>query len=129
MYCASKHAVVALSESLHHDLALAGAKVKVSVLCPATVNTRIADSERNRTAELRNDPAQETRSAQVEAMERAFRQLLATGLSPEQVADHVFSAIRDEKFYIVTHAETKDRVRARTEDILEERTPSLKAAL
>jgi len=127
MYCVTKHAVVALSESLHHDLALSGAKVKVSVLCPAVVNTRIGDSERNRAAELRNDPAQETRSAQMEAMEQAFRQLLATGLSPEQVADHVFSAVRDERFYIITHPETKDRVRARMEDILEERNPSLQA--
>ena len=63
----------------------------------------------------------------MEAMEQAFRQLLATGLSPEQVADHVFSAVRDERFYIITHPETKDRVRARMEDILEERNPSLQA--
>src|SRR3990170_1586586 len=48
MYCASKHAVVALSESLHHELALTGSRVKVSVLCPAVVNTRIGESERNR---------------------------------------------------------------------------------
>jgi NAD(P)-dependent dehydrogenase (short-subunit alcohol dehydrogenase family) len=122
IYCVTKHAVVTLSEALHHELALSGAKVKVSVLCPATVNTRIADSDRNRLAELRNDPAQ--RSPQMEAMEQAFRRLLATGLAPAQVADHVFNAIRDEKFYIITHPETKDRVRARMEDILEERNPT-----
>jgi NAD(P)-dependent dehydrogenase (short-subunit alcohol dehydrogenase family) len=127
IYCVTKHAVVTLSETLYHELTLTGSKLKVSVLCPAYVNTRIADSDRNRLAELRNDPAQETRSAQEEAMEQAFRQLLATGLTPEQVADHVFNAIRDEKFYIITHPETKDRVRARMEDILEERNPSRKA--
>jgi short-subunit dehydrogenase len=124
MYCVTKHAVVTLSEALHHELTLTGARVKVSVLCPAVVNTRIANAERNRPAELRSDPAQETRSAQMEAMEQAFRQLLATGLSPEQVADHVFNAIREEKFYIITHPETKDRVRMRMEDILEERNPT-----
>ncbi len=127
IYCVTKHAVVTLSETLYHELTMTGAKVKVSVLCPAYVNTRIADSDRNRLAELRNDPARETRSPQEEAMEQAFRQLLATGLTPEQVADHVFNAIRDEKFYIITHPETKDRVRARMEDILEERNPSRKA--
>ena len=42
----------------------------------------------------------------------------------EQVADHVFKAIRDEKFYIITHLETKDRVRTRMEDILQERNPT-----
>jgi short-subunit dehydrogenase len=124
IYSVTKHAVVTLSEALHHELTLSGAKVKVSVLCPATVNTGIADSGRNRPAELQNDPAGETRSPQMEAMEQAFRQLLATGLTPEQVADHVFNAIRDEKFYIITHPETKDRVRIRMEDILQERNPT-----
>lgn len=128
-YCVTKRAVVALSESLHYDLAVSSAKVKVSVLCPATVNTRIMDADRNRPAGLRNDTGEEARSAQLEAIEQGFRQLLATGMSPEQVADHVFNAIRDEKFYIITHPETKDRVRARMEDILEERNPSLQAAL
>jgi NADP-dependent 3-hydroxy acid dehydrogenase YdfG len=127
MYCATKQAVVALSEVLHHDLTLSGAKVKVSVLCPAVVNTQIADSERNRPAQLANEPGQETKSPRMEAMEQAFRQLLTTGLSPEQVAHDVFAAIRDERFYIITHPETKDRVRARMEDILEERGPTLQA--
>ena len=47
-YNASKHAVVALSETLHHELAMAAAHVNVSVLCPGWVNTRIGESERNR---------------------------------------------------------------------------------
>src|SRR6478752_489117 len=47
-YNASKHAVVALSETLHHELALMAPHVKVSVLCPGWVQTRIGDSERNR---------------------------------------------------------------------------------
>jgi NAD(P)-dependent dehydrogenase (short-subunit alcohol dehydrogenase family) len=125
MYCATKHAVVALSESLHHELALSGAKLKVSVLCPAVVNTRIGDSERNRPAELRNAGAEGAKSPQMEVMEKAFRQLLATGLPPEQVAEAVLQAIRDESFYIITHPETKDRLRARMADILEGRNPTL----
>src|SRR4029453_11370531 len=47
-YSATKHAVVALSESLHFDLQLSGAPVGVSVLCPEWVRTNIADSDRNR---------------------------------------------------------------------------------
>ncbi len=47
-YFATKHAVVALSESLYFDLHLVGAPVGVSVLCPEWVRTRIAESERNR---------------------------------------------------------------------------------
>src|SRR3989304_4948466 len=53
IYCVSKHAVVTLSECLHHDLAQKTDKLKCSVLCPAYVPTGIADSGRNRPAALR----------------------------------------------------------------------------
>ena len=42
-------------------------------------------------------------------------------------ADKVFDAIRDEKFYILTHPELKDDIRRRMEDILQERNPTLPA--
>jgi len=125
MYCASKHAVVALSECLHHELSLTGSKVKVSVLCPAVVNTRIGESERNRPDVLRNAADAGVPGQQMQAMEQAFRALLATGLPPEQVAGTVVDAIKAERFYIITHEETKGRVRSRMQDILEARTPTL----
>jgi hypothetical protein len=61
----------------------------------------------------------------MQVMEQAFRALLATGLPAEEVAEHVVVAIREERFYVVTHEETKGRVRARMEDILEARNPTL----
>ena len=54
-YNASKHAVVAISETLHHEMAMMAPHVKVSVLCPGWVRTRIADSERNRPAAIPED--------------------------------------------------------------------------
>ncbi len=42
VYNVSKHAVVALSETLYHDLQLAQSTIGVSVLCPAFVPTGIA---------------------------------------------------------------------------------------
>jgi NAD(P)-dependent dehydrogenase (short-subunit alcohol dehydrogenase family) len=127
MYCASKHAVVALSESLYHELAMSGAKVKVSVLCPAVVNTRIGESERNRPEALREEGSAGVPSQQMQAMEQAFRSLLATGLAPAEVAAHVIEAVREERFYILTHEETRERVRARMEDILESGNPRLQS--
>ncbi len=124
VYQVTKHGVVTLSESLHHELALSGAKVKVSVLCPGWVNTRIADSERNRPAELQNEPTEVTIRPEEEAFANAARQLLAAGLPPEQVADDVFNAIRDEKLYILTHPEANDFIRTRIEDVLEGRNPT-----
>lgn len=120
IYTISKFGVVALSECLHHELALGGARVKVSVLCPGWVNTRILDAERNRPA---GAPAR-TRTPMDDAMEPAVRQLLASGLAPERVAELVFQAIRDERLYVLTHPDMKDLVRTRMEDVLAERNPT-----
>ncbi len=116
LYGVTKHAVVSLSETLYLQLAEAGAKVKVSVLCPAYVHTRLCDSERNRPIEVKL-------SADDEAMREEFRQAFEAGMSPSRVADHVFDAIRDEKFYILTHPESKRNVQIRMEGILQERSP------
>jgi NAD(P)-dependent dehydrogenase (short-subunit alcohol dehydrogenase family) len=124
MYSTSKHAVVALSESLCGELKMAGSKINVSVLCPAVVNTRIGESERNRPQPLANEAAGGAAADQMQAMERAFRAALAQGLPPAQVADAVIEAIRAERFYIVTHEETKTRVRTRMDNLLEGRNPT-----
>jgi NAD(P)-dependent dehydrogenase (short-subunit alcohol dehydrogenase family) len=124
MYAATKHAVVALSEALYHELRFTGSKVGVSVLCPAVVNTRIGESERNRPAGLENDAAAGN-PAQMAAMDQAFRAALAAGLPPEQVAGAVVDAIRKDRFYILTHEDTKARVQTKMEDILEGRNPTL----
>ncbi len=51
------------------------------------------------------------------------RQLLATGMGTEQVAQEVFAAVRDEKLYILPHRERNDVIQTRMECILEERNP------
>jgi NAD(P)-dependent dehydrogenase (short-subunit alcohol dehydrogenase family) len=124
IYKVTKHGVVTLSETLHHELALRGAKVKASVLCPGFVNTRIMDSVRNRPARLQNDPAEEQLGPESEALVQLMRQAVEAGMPPHQVADIVFKAIRDERFYILTHPELKEAVRVRMEDILQERNPT-----
>lgn len=120
IYCVSKHAVVTLSETLYQDLAERNARIKCSVLCPAFVPTGIADSARNRPAQL----AERQKSDKDLAQEEAVRHAIAHGkISAEQVAEAVFQAVRDEKFYILTHKRIKDSVRMRMEDIIEERNP------
>ncbi len=124
IYNVTKHGIVTLSEIMHHELALAGAKIKVSVLCPLWVNTRIADSDRNRPAALLNDPAVPAVPPGMAVLEQTFRQLLASGQSPEEVAEHVLNAIREEKFYVFPDPQIKNGVRTRMEDILAERNPT-----
>lgn len=123
VYDVTKHGVVTLSESLHHELSMQGVQVKVSVLCPGFVKTNIIDSERNRPAEFQT-PEQELDEAG-QAMSQAFRQFIDQGMPPAQVAEKVFAAIQDEKFYILPHPELLEAVRSRMEDILEQRNPRL----
>lgn len=123
VYKVTKHGVVSLSETLFCELVEKGAKIKVSVLCPAFVNTRIIDSVRNRPAELKNAPHSEPLSPEIEARRQAMRQAIRTGMAPEQVAERVFDAIRNEKFYILTHPDLAPRIQKRMEDILQERNP------
>ena len=127
VYNVAKHGVVTLSESLHHELRMWGTKLNVSVLCPGWVNTRIVDAERNRPPALQRPPAAREQSPAEVQLEQAARQLLASGLPSARVADLVLQAIREEKFYVLTHPEWKGLIRARMDDILEERTPSFTA--
>ena len=122
-YNVSKFGVVTLTEGLYHDLTLRKTRLKASVLCPGWVKTRIAEAERHRDADERTDPSQlDAVSAKTGlSMFKAVQQ----GIAPEQVADDVFAAVENEKFYILTHPETKAGVHVRKEDILQERPPTL----
>jgi len=124
IYKVTKYGVVTLSETLYHELALRGAKIKTSVLCPGFVKTRIMDGARNRPARLQNDPAEVKMGPESVALIQFMLQAVEAGMSPEQVADIAFQAIRDETFYILTHPETKEAIRVRMEDILQERNPT-----
>src|SRR3954465_10114673 len=125
-YNATKHAVVAYSETLYHDLRERGSAVGVSVLCPAYVPTGIADSERNRPAGV--EPTVKTPETQ--AREAMLKKAVASGrLSADDVARAVVRAVKDERFYVLTHPRIKGAIRARMEDILEERAPRNPMAL
>jgi short-subunit dehydrogenase len=106
-------------------LAQRGAKVKVSVLCPGWVNTRIFDAERNRPLALRNDARTLSINPADEAVLQAGRQAAQQGMAPDRVADCVFQAIRNEQLYIFTHPEMKAWVRSQMEYMLAERNPPL----
>jgi NAD(P)-dependent dehydrogenase (short-subunit alcohol dehydrogenase family) len=125
-YNVTKHAVVTLSESLYHDLRERNSAVGVSVLCPAYVPTRITESERNRPADLPFGK----KSAETLAREAMLKKAVSSGrISADQVAQAVVAAVKEERFYILTHPRIKGAIRARMEDILEERTPRNPMAL
>jgi NAD(P)-dependent dehydrogenase (short-subunit alcohol dehydrogenase family) len=120
-YGVTKHAVVALSENLYLSLAQQNARVKVSVLCPGWVKTQICSSARNRPVDLQAEPAPVSPKSQDPF--DAFRPFVEAGMLPQEVADHVFKAIREERFYILTAPETTPWIQERMENIIHERNP------
>ncbi len=122
VYDATKHAVVTISESLHYELELAGAAVKVSVLCPGFVRTNILDSARNRPPELRDDPQ---RSEASQAFQNTFRAFVDAGKPPTEVAACVVDAILAERFWIFPHPELLTPVRERNDTIIAQQNPRL----
>lgn len=122
VYNVSKHGVVTLSETMFHELRAAGAKVGVSVLCPAFVPTNIGRSERNRPAELTEDaPAT---PSQIAARERAEKAVGSGRLSAAEVARMTFEAVREGRFYVITHPKLLGSVELRLQDIAAQRNPS-----
>ena len=124
IYKVTKHGVVSLSETLYLELKGRDAKIHVSVLCPGFVKTQIMDAARNRPPELQNDPAEVSLNPEYEAMREEFRNAIENGMPPEQIADAVFRAIKNEQFYILTHPDFKSVVQLRMEDLNQERNPT-----
>jgi NAD(P)-dependent dehydrogenase (short-subunit alcohol dehydrogenase family) len=122
VYNASKHAVVALTETLYHDLAIVGGPVGCSLLCPAFVPTGIAQAERSRPEGLRND------SPLTVSQQMADRQLtkaVESGrVSAKDVAEMTFDAVREQRFYVLTHPKILASVQLRFDDILGLRNPT-----
>lgn len=121
-YNASKHGVVTVSETLFQDLVAANAKIGVSVLCPAFVPTGISNSERNRPPELTDD-APPTPS-QIAARERSEKAVASGRRSAAEVARMTFDAIRENRFYVVTHPKMLASVELRLQDIMARRNPT-----
>lgn len=116
-YNVSKHAVVALSETLYGDLKVAGSTVGVSVLCPGWVRTRIHESNRNRPDAGAPDPL-------TEAGQQLLGQFVTSGLDPAVVADAVHDAVVQDRFYILTHPAMTSAVEARVRAIVDGGPPA-----
>ncbi|HVB18799.1 MAG TPA: SDR family NAD(P)-dependent oxidoreductase, partial [Acidimicrobiales bacterium] len=98
-YCASKFAVVGISESLYHELVMSGKNVGVSALCPGFVKTRIYESQRNMPNELvsyNEDPA-------ARFIADVAQNAVQAGIEPSEVARRVEDAVQHNKFWILTH--------------------------
>ena len=116
MYCATKHAVVGLSEALWREVHPQG--VGVSVLCPNLIDTKIFESERNR-----DDGVEMTANAA--AMAAPMREMIGVaGIPPSEAAVAVAEAITGDRFWVFTHDLTADAAAVRFADIEARRNPT-----
>jgi len=119
VYAASKHAVVAVSECLYHELRAQDAAIGVSVLCPAFVDTGISNSERNRPAELAESNPEAKQYAD------RIKQAIKSGkLTAADIARATIEAVKSDRFYILPHPNVKVAVEIRMADILSDRAPT-----
>ncbi len=125
-YGVSKHAVTALTETLHFNLRVLGVThVGVSVLCPGAVRSNFGTSARNRPASAGLPLV--TGTAETESAER-FAALSALGASPAEVASIVVDGIRSGRFYLLTAQNRNDAVIRRGEEIVAGGPPELPVA-
>ena len=124
-YRLSKHAVVSLSETLYFELEQMDANVGGSVLCPAWVKTDINKSERIRPKPLVNEtePDFDRLSPLLQSQIMTASIAVENGISPDVVAQHVIEAIKENRFYILTHPEFTGAIAYRMKDILSGNNP------
>lgn len=122
IYGAAKHGIVSLSETLKRELEIIGSKLKISVVCPGAVITRIWYGDIHRPMKLQNAPTEEIEDSRNEDLYANVDADLddSPPISAEQSAIIIMQGIKDEKFYILTHKDQllKGLVKERFDNIL-----------
>ena len=95
IYTATKYAVVGISETLQGEAA--PFDIGVSVLCPAFVRTRLAESTRNRPDAL----------GETSEFPELVAQMIDGGMDPLDVGRRVVRAVERNELYVFTHPESK----------------------
>lgn len=107
-YSMSKHALIALSESLYFDLQAAKSNISVSVVFPSFTNTKLMDN---------------ACTFQNAALQDALKQLFTRARPAEDVASHVVEQVLAGAFYIFPDAEVKSYFSERADAMLQGELP------
>ena len=104
-YCATKAAVVSLSESWRTELAHIG--IEVSVLCPGFVKTKIYDSYRNRQPQY-GGPEYFDDVVKQKPSRAGSKEVVVTGIDTGQAAERVVEGLLNNELYIFTHPQFRE---------------------
>ena len=124
-YAMTKHGVVGLTEALYLQLKQIDAKIKVSLLCPGLIKTHIFESARNRPADLQNESTTEIVTTQQRAIMEKFLKMRETAMTPEEYAEKVFSAISEDRFYVLSEDKYMENVEQRMKIISDGKVPEI----
>ena len=96
------------------------------MLCPGVIRTAILDAERNRPAQFGAPSDLSAMDEKAQRWAAAFRESVAAGIDPAQVADAVADAVLHDRFYIVpAQSEFHERIGTRAADLAALRNPTL----
>lgn len=122
-YNATKAAVVALSETIRYELDDDGSNVGISVLCPSWVRTNISSAVRNLPERLHYELTPQQAEEMAEYKSKRRQQLRDEAIDADDVARQVRDAVLANRFYVITHPESVDNMRARFDRIVNGENP------
>ena len=117
-YNATKFAVVSIAETLRQELLTENSNVGVSCLCPGFVSTNIFNSERNRPEDLLNSSTGDFTEDELLLREAFMEWIVANAKQPDEVAELVYQAISNNKFWIFTDDQHLNGVKSRHSSIV-----------
>jgi NAD(P)-dependent dehydrogenase (short-subunit alcohol dehydrogenase family) len=117
-YVATKHAVVGVMESLHHELARVAPGVHTSVVCPGNVRTPMAANSLAAAG-----IGHEELSPEVEPIARQLRSGNDAGQDPSVVADAIATAVQENRFWVLPQPEVAWAATDRVQRIQDGRPP------
>lgn len=125
-YHTSKHAAVALAETVAYDLQSIGADISMSVYCPGFVQTDLYNCERHRPEQYKDESDPYYQSPQYFACLKSSETAVRTGIPIDSVGMRVFNAIEEDQFYIITHPQYNPLIGKRVKDMLEGHGPDIR---
>jgi NAD(P)-dependent dehydrogenase (short-subunit alcohol dehydrogenase family) len=128
-YNTSKHAAVAIAETMFSELRDAGSGVGVTCLCPGIVRTRIIESERNRPEPLRRPGVPDAPTDQQAQASAAVREIFGQAKPPAEVADLVHDAVLAKQFWVFTDEVYTPSIHARLDSIRDRTDPPASGSL
>ncbi len=131
-YCASKSAVIALYETLSHQLQLMGSKLRAAILFPGPhiVNTQLMNSQRNLLPEF-DIPALREGSGitDLNSLQQVMKETIGHEVDiteAEEFADYTHDALLEGKFWVKPLTQMgKAAIRKRFEEMITETGPSI----